>query len=638
MIDKNEHIINRVFIEVNTNSKSQAEAFKNGIENFLKNEVFPQIEAYLEDLPIVSEEIMQQISKVTLDINVAKNRLDFTLKSTQQELKSQILEQLDTVFQQPEIHNVEVKKQSIPATKADAFFQFLEKGTMAWWQKTESIQEFSKKELFEFTEVSNFEARFLRVLQNKSQRKRLVNQFFNEELKILFLGLYRKPKGFAEILEVITSVAFTSATIKNIVWNQFAEGILQQELKTFIQFIEAIPVFAAENKITASKPQTNTRSTKQQRKFVALEKLTSTELAVYQQIQKRLEKQDLTFVQQTISEIRKEITESYSIDRTEIPVKNELAMSLKDKMIPNEKGISVADEAQKKNKQIRLDEGKVENPKSIAIEDKTRVSSKIENKEIKQEANRIKEEILVEKKVSSQENSQKETKITANTTAKVSITGSDYTAEENKTFQKQLNQEEKLKLSSQKMTKEMYQKRLEKALNVSEEIVTNPSASYLVNNAGLILVHQYLKPFFDSCGLLNTENKILRPDEAVHVLHYLATKKEQQIESNLLFEKFLCNVPLHQSISRDIRISDEIKEKTEDLLKAITQNWDVLKNSSPDLIRYEFLQRTGKLDLTKDNPQLTIERKTQDILLDRLPWNYSLCKLPWMNTLIFTDW
>lgn len=105
-----------------------------------------------------------------------------------------------------------------------------------------------------------------------------------------------------------------------------------------------------------------------------------------------------------------------------------------------------------------------------------------------------------------------------------------------------------------------------------------------------------------------------------------------------MFEKFLCNVPIHQSIARDIVISEAVKEKAEELLQSVVQNWGILKNASTDLVRYEFLQRSGRLDLTKDNPQITVERKTQDILLDKLPWNYSLCKLPWMNNLIFTDW
>ena len=159
-----------------------------------------------------------------------------------------------------------------------------------------------------------------------------------------------------------------------------------------------------------------------------------------------------------------------------------------------------------------------------------------------------------------------------------------------------------------------------------------------VENAGLILLHPFLSYFFKDCGLLNDQDKIADPEMAIHLLHYVATKEEGQYEDCLVFEKFLCGIPIQQSINRNVRISKEMKAKVGELLGAVIKNWETLKNSSPDLLRNEFLQRPGKLNLKGKNPKLVVERKTQDILLGKLTWNISIFKLPWMDKLIFIDW
>ncbi|MCF6350623.1 MAG: hypothetical protein L3J23_06270 [Flavobacteriaceae bacterium] len=183
----------------------------------------------------------------------------------------------------------------------------------------------------------------------------------------------------------------------------------------------------------------------------------------------------------------------------------------------------------------------------------------------------------------------------------------------------------------------------DKLLNKNEIINTKDffqedKASYYIENAGLILLHPFLKQFFENCKLLTLDNKLKNQELAVHLLHYIATKKEKQLESNLVFEKFLCGVPIKQSISKNISISKKLKKQSEELLESVIQNWEILKNASTDLLRNEFLQRAGKLSLEGDNPKINIARKTQDILVDKLPWNISISKLPWLNKLTFTDW
>ena len=140
------------------------------------------------------------------------------------------------------------------------------------------------------------------------------------------------------------------------------------------------------------------------------------------------------------------------------------------------------------------------------------------------------------------------------------------------------------------------------------------------------------------CGIIDENNSIKDVDLAIHTLHYLATKKEQQLESEMPFEKFLCGIPIKTPIKRHIQLSDIIKEQAEELLTSVIENWGILNNASTDLLRHEFLQRQGKLSFKEDNPKIVIERKTQDILVDRLPWGIGICRLPWLDHLVFTNW
>ncbi|MDI1257359.1 MAG: contractile injection system tape measure protein [Flavobacterium sp.] len=159
-----------------------------------------------------------------------------------------------------------------------------------------------------------------------------------------------------------------------------------------------------------------------------------------------------------------------------------------------------------------------------------------------------------------------------------------------------------------------------------------------IQNAGLILIHPFIMHLFSHCGLIDPKTKELtNPALCVHLLHYIATGKINQPESNMLFEKFLCNVPLQRSISRHVKLSQKHKNHAKKVTDAVRENWSAMSNASLELLQTEFFQRPGKLVL-KDNPTLTVERKTQDILLDKLSWGLGLVKLSWHETFIYVNW
>lgn len=161
----------------------------------------------------------------------------------------------------------------------------------------------------------------------------------------------------------------------------------------------------------------------------------------------------------------------------------------------------------------------------------------------------------------------------------------------------------------------------------------------LIRNSGLILLHPFIKMFFEKMDFLS--GKIIKPDkidEAIHLLHYLATGKEMAYEHELGFEKFLCNIPIHQPINRHISLSKEQKIACEVLLHAVLDHWTALKSNSIEILQNEFLQREGKLIISEEKHTLIIARKTQDILLEKLPWNIHLIKIPWKEKILFVEW
>lgn len=161
-----------------------------------------------------------------------------------------------------------------------------------------------------------------------------------------------------------------------------------------------------------------------------------------------------------------------------------------------------------------------------------------------------------------------------------------------------------------------------------------------LDNAGLVLLHPFFESFFNDFELL-TDGKFKDLESqtiAIHLLHYLATKKELAPEYELVLEKFLCGWELDLPIAREVTISEEMKDESETLLKAAIKHWSALKSTSPDGLREGFLQREGKLILNGFQDRLIIESKAQDVLLSNLPWGYSIFKLPWMESALYVEW
>lgn len=171
----------------------------------------------------------------------------------------------------------------------------------------------------------------------------------------------------------------------------------------------------------------------------------------------------------------------------------------------------------------------------------------------------------------------------------------------------------------------------------NEDLIQNDGQ--YVQNAGLILIHPFIKTFFEHCDLLDPKTQqLIDPELCAHLLHYIATGRTNAPEYDMVFEKFLCNIPMNQTINRHIKLSRKHKTQAKNVIESVQHNWNPMKKSSAALLQNEFFQRSGKLVITDHDYTLTIERKAQDILLDMLGWGLGLVKLPWKEKFIFVNW
>ena len=164
--------------------------------------------------------------------------------------------------------------------------------------------------------------------------------------------------------------------------------------------------------------------------------------------------------------------------------------------------------------------------------------------------------------------------------------------------------------------------------------------SIYIQNAGMILAHPFISQLFIQTGCAD-ENKNLLPakkQKAVQLLHYLASGEETDMEFNLTFEKYLCGLSVETPLIRTSEIGETDKMECDEVLRSIVDYWPELKNTSPEGLRQLFFRRNGKLDLNQTPHKLYVERKAQDVLLDKLQWNISIVKLPWMNDLLYVEW
>jgi len=195
-------------------------------------------------------------------------------------------------------------------------------------------------------------------------------------------------------------------------------------------------------------------------------------------------------------------------------------------------------------------------------------------------------------------------------------------------------------------TDETVSKEIKNRISAKDEIPAdifkegNPEAEQMVVNAGIVLLHPFIKRFFKKVGLLEND-RFISPDHqqrGICLLHYLATGETVFPEEELLLLKHLCNYPLQRPVPRELPISEFERTEAGTVLEAAIAHWTALKRTSVEGLRINFLQRKGLLEKDAMGYTLHVETHAADVLLDQLPWGLSVVHFPWLPDLLTLKW
>lgn len=156
---------------------------------------------------------------------------------------------------------------------------------------------------------------------------------------------------------------------------------------------------------------------------------------------------------------------------------------------------------------------------------------------------------------------------------------------------------------------------------------------------GIIFIHPYINQFFSNLELL--ENNQFKNEaaqiKAVQVLYFLATSNtDYQEQSELEILKRFVGLSSDNMISFPNNLTAADQKECLFLLQSFIANWDALKNCNVEIVQKHFLRKLGKI-LEKDETfKIVLEKSPLDLLLNTIPFSYSIVKLPWLNYVITT--
>lgn len=187
---------------------------------------------------------------------------------------------------------------------------------------------------------------------------------------------------------------------------------------------------------------------------------------------------------------------------------------------------------------------------------------------------------------------------------------------------------------------------LKSAARSREKVLADAEPPVLieVRNAGLVLFSPWFIQLFKRLGLLDGEGKAFTDTEAqirgVFILQALAEGCGEQIypEQDLFLNRLLVGLPVDEALPPALELREEEKDLAGSLAENLRQSWPKMKNTSLGGLRQSFLLREGMLEEQEKEWKLTVSPQGIDVLLDSLPWGFSMLKLPWMEKRMSVEW
>lgn len=609
MQTKDAHIIQKLVVEVNTSTTKQGYDIKDNARSFIDRFVIPAVESYVAELELlIDDHQVVQIDQLTIEIEaknteLASPELTFIIQQAfEKSLSESTVEiaQFNSISQQQKQKNEHTELQistskhiendvlfekdsfelmTSTSHQVKALFYFLEFGTRPWWSKdaaqfNDLLQE-EKVLAYIEKELPMFTRMFVNKLANKRTKQRLILQFSDSVLAELVL-LIAHPLEKTKQKEIDRFYDL----IKDVTWFNGFSRLTRQLFWEFV--IEYVLQSSSGKTISDEECATQLLKITHNESIVNIEK----------KEQRPLFQHQIAIVrwlhQLTNSTKSASYYDSLSTTFVELSTLTITAKSKNNSKLSDEDSEVMDDFKQQIAEPERPEQDQLIEKQDQLIEDKEQLAIV----ELKEASPEISHEKLVDEKEQS--------------------------LEQLVVLEKQENRE----------------------ITTDEDVIPmDISNGIFVDNAGLILIHPFLKHFFKQVGLLSEDEKSLTdPFLAVHLLHFIATGEEQDFEHTLLFEKYLVGLPFEEIVPRDIQISDQLKSEVASLLGAVKENWEPLRETSNQGLQETFLVRSGKLMNLNEHPRLVIERKTVDILLEKIEWSMSLVHFTWMDKLLYVEW
>lgn len=158
--------------------------------------------------------------------------------------------------------------------------------------------------------------------------------------------------------------------------------------------------------------------------------------------------------------------------------------------------------------------------------------------------------------------------------------------------------------------------------------------------SGLVLLWPFLPAFFESLGLLDGDafGGSSARHRAAAILHYLATGALEHPEQELVLPKLLTGLDVDCVHQPGPPLEPFETGSAKALIEAVLGHAPMLGRLSVEGFRRAWLNRSGSLSTRDGHWLLRIERRTFDLLLDRLPWTFGWVRLPWMADPLQVEW
>jgi hypothetical protein len=177
-----------------------------------------------------------------------------------------------------------------------------------------------------------------------------------------------------------------------------------------------------------------------------------------------------------------------------------------------------------------------------------------------------------------------------------------------------------------------------KTLDKKKSTTKSNDEAIIVHNAGIVLLQPFISTLFHELHLLSEDRKsLIDKDRACALLSFLAGD-EEHAEIYYPLCKLICGFQPHEFVDANVELTIAQKEECFHLLQQMIVHWPAIKQTSVPSLQQSFFQRTGKLSLKENKWLLQVEQRTEDVLLQYLPWSYSIIRYPWMKQALFVEW